>query len=1835
MPPPAPPKGSHQRQVSAGSVVDKRPASPAKISSRDSKFDSAGSRSPRFLSSGLNDQLCSLWVHDENFSREEVLFNPHAFGDTGVQAGDLLEISPLPDDLRESGGRTGRDGLGSEPKRPFAGSIRSNSTAASDGKAEQGKFLFLVKPLPPELKSRHPDLQVSVTSTIANIFGFKNRSQVLLTLIERSQRSSSHVELIFRDQFLLRSDMWRLAMSELAGKPVYKGQKILFLGTIKATVKAIYVGGRKSSSGYFSPSTIPIFRSESGRFVLFIQMSKEMWDFDSEGTGDILFSRVINGFLPELFKRWASMDAHHLVTIVLFTRVQYDRSPADSALTALNNRTLNRLLDASTPETQDFYRVVVNDMPSGQWTTILDELKREFRIFLRDVLIPPIRFPQSPTSAEDVPRFSDDCPPTIAGHPTSASRGNILEAINMAASYLSYEHVGRDLLRTGTSIVVITPGTGVFEVPFDALALTSEVLTSRAIAIDLICLSPMPLHSVPLFKYQIPNNGQSRPSSAVSKETVIRASSPETHGISSSISTAHSLAASYESTADLQSRFIRKIRAAQADEWGYGIPHWIDISFWDPHLYRGTETALEKLTKQPIPDTLVRQSQPFVPKVRMYEIQMMGVMESEQSNITIPYLPPVRATLQDTPTAMLLNRGLLDHDRPGGTHLSPPSLIHKSQLLSPTNRPESFMMSLKESKKNLLSPPAKQRTEALEWMDTYDQSVFHAFPKPNNARRHFKAKRATFTEMTDSRHSERPRSTVSYQDSRIAESSSSLYDGHLAEHAGTDKASSPKAGPASPVKSVRKSIIKSTPRLSAPKISRTISFALRGLGPVPRAVPSTEIHVEHAKGVPTTSGKASDDAKTQASSADSAFDHKTIVSPSTIPSKREQANAATMPKNTEKMTPSRPISIKAKSTDDGGLESRTIESSFSTVTEIPHRPGLTYAHRSSFALKGRSTKLDLKPHSIGPDLATKPSSEKILAPWIMPVTPWNPPKYGPTRSSWFGRWQHVYPRMPTTSSVKWKSLKSPAALPITTEEFPSESELATDYLQTPYRVYPNDESDTHETTKSREVLLREMISLRLACGFQIVVGKRVEEEYGLGKINIYDVASLAVDGTTIFMSLGNTIHRLVCVAGGEIEVTKFVRKQFGGHFSDAKDRATSYTPAVKTILSSQYCKNTVRLALPQEEYNWSYADSLLGGHRDHSTNIPRQLSFWRARFVLIPVQIPTNARRPIPSYNEDNEEEVHLLGIYQLTQMWQKHRYIPPEERRFQSLAHKKREQNPLNILYQTSDPSVVVAAELDRLLLDDPGLDNPPAQLLPESELFERSSISMSSLAQAIQGEKGVRMMDRRWHWRLHYNCFVGLELTTWLVQNFRDIDTREEAVAFGNELMKLGLFHHVQRRHNFRDGNYFYQIADEYRMARPESRSGWFQPRKNDKSIPNTPIGEGIREPSSNSHARLDTVTDEGAGESISEAPSKSGRKVTISLSKSMKYDLDPRKRSNRPEIMELHYDRLHNPENCFHIELSWMNTTPKLIEDTLMSWAATAEKYGLKLVELPISEASSITETQIFRRPYPVKLKRRPPDPPPSTAFSSTSFSSQGGVDRLYYHKAILKKFDFVLDFESRSAFPPDVEVLYSWGKADYRYPQYVHRTGMVLAQITDEGHFLLLTNRLYSKHFPATGKESGKFERSEYGRPRAHTLDHSSPRLSPLVRASSEAAPQTSPSQTHSEQPHPYRQTSKIKDELEAFCGDEKTLEQFFAEVTAKAHARPTSTKVGPTVPSTMDASIPALELPASVVPRPGPLPLTPQKTDASPTKAPGFIEATATQVSGKESPKGGFLRLSPS
>lgn len=69
------------------------------------------------------------------------------------------------------------------------------------------------------------------------------------------------------------------------------------------------------------------------------------------------------------------------------------------------------------------------------------------------------------------------------------------------------------------------------------------------------------------------------------------------------------------------------------------------------------------------------------------------------------------------------------------------------------------------------------------------------------------------------------------------------------------------------------------------------------------------------------------------------------------------------------------------------------------------------------------------------------------------------------------------------------------------------------------------------------------------------------------------------------------------------------------------------------------------------------------------------------------------------------------------------------------------------------------------------------------------------------------------------------------------------------------------------------------------------------------------------------------------------------------------------------------------------------------------------------------------------------------------------------------------DFALDLESASSFPRRIDVRYSWGRPTYKLTQYIHTSGLLLAQISNDGKsdFLLLQNRLATQTTtPSTGK-----------------------------------------------------------------------------------------------------------------------------------------------------------------
>ncbi|KAL1651971.1 vacuolar membrane-associated protein iml1 [Diplodia intermedia] len=1802
-------------------------------------------------------KVCTLWTHDHGVSREDVLFNIDRFSELAISPGSLVKIVALNQntsvrDFQELARTPSQDGSrrikldtrrapstsGFSSRKPHGGSF--TLTLDENGHRIQGgrdvdpskTYVFQAKAMGPDLKTKYPTLQVSVSDHIARNFGFRNRMQVMLSPAEHDLYSASHVEISFRDEYLSRADMWRFAIAELSGKTVYKGQKLLFMGTIKATVKNVFVDGQTTHSAYFSTVTKPVFRSESARYVLFLQMSKEMWNFDTEGSGEIMFNKVINGFLPDLFKRWQRLDARHLVTIIMFTRMQYDRGFLPDG-TQANGLPFDPDAAAGSA-TRDFYRVVVSEMASCDWINILYQLKKEFRKFLRDVTVMPYSPPKkSTTGLQDAFEGEPEPEPEtiIAGTPRTSDKGNVLEAINLAALQYSKDYIDRDLVRTGISVIVISPGSGIFEVDYNMLKLTTDILLGSGIGIDLVCLQPMPLHSVPLFKYRTPRLATE---SDTKLQRVVEAADDvgakfdfgaddETprqtfpnfgpsrlprHRGSTSLAASPAKLGSFQSHPALD---------PEPGEWSYAMPHWLDISYWS-----GSSDeifGMEQVNKRGNPQARSqRKSKGFSLRCRMYELQMMGVMENEMSNISLPYLQenPLYPWSLLAPTDDGVNRR---RDEKDGFLISASS--------SPVETRAMHRSRMHGSDEHM----AMQRS----WMDTYDDHIFrtlaHRRKTEENARKDRQEKElearhvlrsnrfryppnesllsASFNSQAESVFDrligKRPARFPNYGEQEIERCFKSYAgsldkptdtvpeDGDFPTKADADsRPATPERGRAKDVagtgsdRSANSSI---NPRPSK-WLSKNISFSAFGFGPSKAAPSTAEVTTSKVAAVGTLSKIAPSTSMARKPSqlsvlstalkGSDAHDPKRATDPIEIQSTSKKPSIGEASQSSLRV---------GSGTPKGRFEDKVLSTSHAT-TDIKDPGSLFLLAGSKGLLDQVGPKFNLSSSGDRQEIPRTLSPTNFLAPWMVLVNPCNPRKNNLSLAGQFRRWHHVFPRPLKATSIKWKSLCSPAAVPLTNDFFPSAEQLASEYNENPYRIIQNDEEELYATPKSRENLIRELIAFRLAHGFQIIIGPSVSEFTGKPEpdiANIFAREYMLDAGASIFMSLGSTIHQLVCVSAGEVEIKRFHRKPAAEILSS--DRAKppfTYQPLIRTALDEKYEFQEFPLKNPRDEYNWNFIDSYLAGYEQDFSDT---LRFWRARFVLIPVDIPPNPRRHLSMLAEDSDEEIRLEGIRKLTQIWQKWRYVPPEERQYQAAVRMSKDANPLAIEYQTRDPSAVVAAGPDGTILAEGTTDAFSTALFAGNEQYNRSNYDVSKLAADLQGDKGIPMTDRRWHFKLHLSCFLGFDLTTWLLQNFRDINTREQAVELGNEIMGKGLFHHVTRKHPFRDGNFFFQISTEYRAPRSETKS-WLAglgTRRSDKSsVPSTPSTEtrpmSIASSSGSvPRSRPTTATSDNGDKT----PTRMGspRKQAI-LSNVMRIDVDNRKRSYRPEVVNLHYDRLHNPDNCYHIRIEWMNVTAKLIEDAINTWATSVEKYGLRLVELPLAEASHMGASHPFRAPYMVRLACQPPKGgPQQQLFDSTSFGPQRHTDRFVYHKAILRKLNFVLDMESAASFPADVDVTYSWGKPDYKHTQFIHKSGVLLAQITEDGDFMLLANRLCNNRGAfgvGLARDGGKLSADCAGAEGQQQLPPQRRDPTPIFALQNPTQNVRSPFASPLVRPVPdtlisaallnanqriggggadgkggFKTAEQIKDEMEALCFDERALRLFYAEFAA--------------------------------------------------------------------------------
>jgi hypothetical protein len=149
-------------------------------------------------------KICTLWTHDENFSRDDVVFNSDKFPELPTTTGSLLQIvainagtavrdfssttkAPPPDAAQAKAEPVSKDTADNQSRKSRRGSftitIDENGSTIPGGRDVDTEkiYIFASKPLPQDLKTKHANLQISIAEKIAKVFGFRNRMQVIIT----------------------------------------------------------------------------------------------------------------------------------------------------------------------------------------------------------------------------------------------------------------------------------------------------------------------------------------------------------------------------------------------------------------------------------------------------------------------------------------------------------------------------------------------------------------------------------------------------------------------------------------------------------------------------------------------------------------------------------------------------------------------------------------------------------------------------------------------------------------------------------------------------------------------------------------------------------------------------------------------------------------------------------------------------------------------------------------------------------------------------------------------------------------------------------------------------------------------------------------------------------------------------------------------------------------------------------------------------------------------------------------------------------------------------------------------------------------------------------------------------------------------------------------------------------------------------------------------------------------------------------------------------------------------------------------------------------------------
>uniref|UniRef100_A0AAZ3NMU0 DEP domain-containing protein n=1 Tax=Oncorhynchus tshawytscha TaxID=74940 RepID=A0AAZ3NMU0_ONCTS len=213
-----------------------------------------------------------------------------------------------------------------------------------------------------------------------------------------------------------------------------------------------------------------------------------------------------------------------------------------------------------------------------------------------------------------------------------------------------------------------------------------------------------------------------------------------------------------------------------------------------------------------------------------------------------------------------------------------------------------------------------------------------------------------------------------------------------------------------------------------------------------------------------------------------------------------------------------------------------------------------------------------------------------------------------------------------TVGVDWKSLTTPACLPLTTDYFPEWQTLQNDYTEGCYDLLPHtdlERRDDEAPVMSAPHVFEEFICQRLMQGYQIIVqpNKRKPQPAVAPPLSSSPLYTRGLvsrrrpeeEESLYWLSMGRTFHK-VCLKDKIITVTRYLPKY---PYESAQIQYTySLCPPHSDahFLSCWVEFGHERL----EEYKWNYLDQYICSAGSEDFSLIDSLKFWRTRFLLLP-----------------------------------------------------------------------------------------------------------------------------------------------------------------------------------------------------------------------------------------------------------------------------------------------------------------------------------------------------------------------------------------------------------------------------------------------------------------------------------------------------------------------------------------------------------------------------------------------------------------------------------------